>query len=262
MRNHVPTDAQLAAALASIQSDIPGIGAKKILQELKQRFPTWHISAKRVRETLGEPTAPDSEGDGGFFEQRIAAFYALARTGTRLPVSRYHTKAEPTLPVAMLRALGTDSNAFVCGLEAFRPRDAEAPPPDPHTAALYLPFRLFRAEWHAYLGPPDALPPAAPHEDGVEAALFPELFPFGIGSYKSQENLSFEEYAFHRLRQHNAGFRSNLRWLQWALTQTQDPDLVVALNCVLVVKYGVKCRHIGGPQVHEVAAVILVRPVI
>ncbi|EJD52029.1 hypothetical protein AURDEDRAFT_158872 [Auricularia subglabra TFB-10046 SS5] len=254
MSTHLPTDAQLTAALVGIKRDNPGFGVKKLRQELKLRFPAWQVSEKRVRAAVAA-TAPDSEDhdtDGGF-EQHIAAFYALARSGVRPPVAQYYTKDAPALSVAMLRALGAHSSAFVYGLEAFRA------PPDgadlhPDTDALYLPYRLFRAEWLAYLGPAGALLPAAPHADDVEAGTFPDLFPFGIGHYKNQPNLSFEQYAFHHLRGRDAGFRTNRRWLQWALTRTEDPDLVVALNCVLVVKHGVKCRHIGESRVQEVAA--------
>jgi len=157
----------------------------------------------------------------------------------------------PPLAITLLR--NVPDSALAVGVSYFNPQRVDDPEDDTKED-LFRAFRLFAAEWDAYLGsdPLDPIPPAAVLVADEEARVFLHLFPYVTGHYQGPKGhnppMTFEQYAFMKLQNMDSRFRDDPQWLTWALTCTTDRKLSMAINCILCVKHDQKARHLGSRQ--------------
>ncbi|APA13824.1 predicted protein [Sclerotinia sclerotiorum 1980 UF-70] len=110
-------------------------------------------------------------------------------------------------------------------------------------------YALFYAEWNAWMGPPSGqIHAKVEHRDGMETKYF-EDFPHcehKMIYWTPDSKYSFEQHVQKALRSSCSNWRSNFKWLKFALTRTQDQDTIMMVNSVLAGRHGLKCRHMSN----------------
>ncbi|CAD6453143.1 301f9893-46ba-4a44-a99a-5577d6ca8258 [Sclerotinia trifoliorum] len=110
-------------------------------------------------------------------------------------------------------------------------------------------YALFYAEWDAWMGPPSGqIHAKVEHRDGMEAVCFEDVShcEHRMTYWTPEFKYSFEQHAQRALRSPCSNWRSNFKWLKFALSRTQDPDTIMMVNSVLVGRHGLKCRHMSN----------------
>ncbi|KAJ7442262.1 hypothetical protein FB451DRAFT_1057732 [Mycena latifolia] len=251
MSSPVPTDEELLAAVRPLWTVSNPPGVKRLVSSLKSSHPEWepHINSKTVRVAVRKTDDEDEKFDlVGHLRAHINT-WSNWMASNPWPRVVPRGQRDPCLSPDLLKA---HIIPFI-----LLPADAAAPL-DPAASdqerLMHLAFQIFYLEWDCFMGPDPAepFPPATPLVPDYEAMAFITLFPYGVGHYlgpEKQNGLTFDQYALHRLRLADARFRNSADWLTWTLSRTADPELMKAINCVLVALHKQKARHLGEGRV-------------
>ncbi|KAI1332144.1 hypothetical protein F5Y16DRAFT_394845 [Xylariaceae sp. FL0255] len=105
-----------------------------------------------------------------------------------------------------------------------------------------IPQMLFYAIWKNWLGPMSNRPMALARQIESEVALFPELFPDGKGEWTPEVDKN--DYILTRLNY--LPFRRNKVWLEWAISRTDDKEIVASINFASYALHRQTLLHVGG----------------
>ncbi|KAF7945107.1 hypothetical protein EAE96_009887 [Botrytis aclada] len=111
-------------------------------------------------------------------------------------------------------------------------------------------YRLFYAEWDAWMRPPRPIHPPVDYIAGVERTAILESGDYldcqdELHTWTPASAASFETHVQTALISECWAYRGSLDWLTFALKRTQDPDTIKMINSILAGFYGLKMFHMG-----------------
>ncbi|KAJ8061957.1 hypothetical protein OCU04_009741 [Sclerotinia nivalis] len=159
-------------------------------------------------------------------------------------------KVDPkeTISVPLLQIMLNTPSTIKSFLPQYTPTFLSAMSSSDMNAAQRV-YALFYAEWDAWMGPPSGqIHAKVEHRDGMEAVCF-ESFSHcehRMTYWAPNFEYSFEEHVQRALQSPCSNWRSNFKWLKFALSRTQDRDTIMMVNSVLAGQFGLKCRHMSN----------------